>query len=101
MYSAILLKSRKARATKITIPQEEVQYTAESTSVSIHSNELLNNTLHYNVPHYRTGQTSSTGPKALNNTRPIKPHYTTVASSNKKCKGNEAMISTYEDIYDN
>ena len=94
MYSAILLKSRKGRTTKTSIPQEEVQYTAESMSVSIDSNELLNSTLHYSVAHYHTGQTSSTGPKALNNTQPIKP---AVAISNEKCKGNEAMMSTCED----
>ena len=98
MYSATLLKSRKARATKTSKPQEEVQYTAESMSVSIDSNELLNKTLYYSIPRYHTGHTSSTDPKAVNNIEPIKPDVATVAISNEKCKGNEAMMSTYEDI---
>ena len=97
MYSAILLKSRKARATKITIPQEEVQHTAESMSVSIDSNELLNSTLHYSALRYHTEQTSSTDPKALNYIQPIKSDVATVAISNEKCKGNESMMSMYKD----
>ena len=93
MYSAILLKSRKGRATKTSKPQEEVQYTAESMSVSIYSNELLNS-----VPRYHMGQTSSTDPKADNYTQPAKPDFTTVTISNEKCKGIEAMMSTYENL---
>ena len=92
MYSATLLKSRKARATKTSKPQEEVQYTAESMSVSIYRNELLNS-----VPRYHMGQTSSTDPKAVNYIQSIKSDVATVAISNEKCKGNEAMMSTYKD----
>ena len=51
MYSVLFLKLRKARATKTSKPQEEVQYTAESMSVSIYSNELLNSH-HITVHHF-------------------------------------------------
>ena len=98
MYSAILLKSRKARATKTSKPQEKVKYTAESMSVSTYSNELLNSTPHYSTPRYHIGQTLSTGSKVVNDTRPIKPDFTKVAISNEKSKGNEAMMSMYEDM---
>ena len=95
MYSVLLLKSRKVRPTKTSKPQKEVQYNAESMSVSIYSNEVLNDPSQYITPHYHIGQTSSKGLKAVNNTQQTKPN---VTISNEKSKGNEAMMSTYEDI---
>ena len=93
-----MLKSRKVRPTKTSKPQKEVQYNAESMSVSIYSNEVLNDPSQYSTPRYHIGQTSSKGLKAVNNTQQTKPNITTVTLSNEKSKGNEAMMSTYEDI---
>ena len=99
MYSVLLLKSRKVRPTKTSKPQKEVQYNAKSMSVSICSNEVLNDTALYSIPRYHhIGQTSSKGLKAVNNSQQTKPNITTVTLSNEKFKGNETMMSTYEDM---
>ena len=89
----MLLKSRKASATKTSKPQKEIQHTAKSTT----SSKPLNET-----PSYTKERTSSTGPLVVSTIELTKTDFTTATISNEKCKGKintyKAMMSTYEDI---